>query len=545
MVLLIGEKMKIRQYQQETLDRLHTWWMERDGHPILTLPTGSGKSIIIAELVRLLFDTYADDHPRTVVIVPSKELAEQNAEKLRAIVQGHLTVGYYSASLGKRCPDADIIVATIGTVANSAHLLGNIKCVIIDECHLTNNNGGGRYRQFLADLARYCKFRCVGLTATPFRGDGVYLTDGEDPFFNGVAHTVTMQSLIDAGYLSPLVRPIDVINTRVKMDGVKTTGGDYNLGETADRVDEFIPEAAREIITVAADRKKWIAFLPTVETAEHFVNELQANGISAALVCGDTQKDLRGEYIKQFRRGEIRCLVTVLALATGFDVPDVDCVVWLRPTISPVLYVQGAGRGTRIADGKTDCLWVDFTDTTARLGAVDAIRGRAKRKKNDKESIAPQKICEACGELCHPRSKECPSCGAIFPEDKPESEVTVSEAPILASQIKRVIVDYDVTTVEYHPHKKTGSPESLRVDYFSGIRQVCSEWLCFDHGGFAGEKAQKWWAKRMSENDIYIPATTARAWEEIKHNGFVPKQPTKIRVDETDKFPKITGYQWR
>jgi DNA repair protein RadD len=535
----MGLLMKIRPYQQETLDRLHTWWMERDGHPILTLPTGSGKSIIIAELVRLLFDTYADDHPRTVVIVPSKELAEQNAEKLRAIVQGHLTVGYYSASLGKRCPDADIIVATIGTVANSAHLLGNIKCVIIDECHLTNNNGGGRYRQFLADLARYCKFRCVGLTATPFRGDGVYLTDGEDPFFNGVAHTVTMQSLIDAGYLSTLIRPIDVIETRVKMDGVKTTGGDYNLGETADRVSEFIPEAAREVVTIAADRKKWIAFLPTVETAEQFVNELQANGISAALVCGDTQKDLRVDYIKQFRSGEIRCLVTVLALATGFDVPDVDCVVWLRPTISPVLYVQGAGRGTRIAEGKTDCLWVDFTDTTARLGAVDAIKGHAKRK--NKKGIAPQKICEACGELCHPRAKECTSCGAIFPEDKHEAEAKASEAPILSSQIKRIILDYDVTSVEYFLHRKAGSPDSVRVEYFSGFRQICCDWLCFDHGGFAREKAKKWWQRSGGKLD---GIATASAWV-LLNDGFIPNHPVKLRVDETGKFSKIIAYKWR
>ena len=247
--------MNLRPYQQRTLDSLYQWWMQRPGiteTPIVVMPTGSGKSVVIAELCRLLFDTWPQEHPRTVVLVPSKELAEQNAAKLRAMLPSHLTVGYYSASLGRKVPDADVIVATIGSIYRDAHLLGNIKVVVVDECHLINPDGAeaGRFRKFLTELARLCSFRIVGYTATPFRGNGVWLTDGKDPLFTGIACTVTAQELLSSGHLAPLVRPIDAMATRIDTAGIKTTSGDYNLDELSERVSEYLPAAAAEAISV-------------------------------------------------------------------------------------------------------------------------------------------------------------------------------------------------------------------------------------------------------------------------------------------------------
>ena len=131
--------------------------------------------------------------------------------------------------------------------------------------------------------------------------------------------------------------------TRINTDGIKTTSGDYNLDELR-RARERIP-ARRRVrgVRPAAERKKWIAFCATVANAETLVGLLRDQGIATALVCGETPAAERAEYIADFRAGRLRCLVTVLALATGFDVPDVDCILWLRPTQSPVLYVQGAG----------------------------------------------------------------------------------------------------------------------------------------------------------------------------------------------------------
>ena len=180
------------------------------------------------------------------------------------ILPSHIRVGYYSASLGRKQPDADVIVATIGSIAKNAHLLGNIRCVVIDEAHLVNPDGAGQYRQFLNDLARYCVFRVVGFTATPFRGNGVWLTDGDEPLFTGIAHETPVSELLHAGYLSPLIRPIDAIQSRIDTSGISTSNGDYNISQLSDRVSDYLPAAADEACTLAADRNKWIAFLPTV-----------------------------------------------------------------------------------------------------------------------------------------------------------------------------------------------------------------------------------------------------------------------------------------
>lgn len=540
--------MILRTYQQSCLDRLYAWWMAHPGNdaaPLVVVPTGGGKSVIIAELCRLLFDTWPEQHPRTVVLVPSKELAEQNAEKLIARLPAHIRVGYYSASLGKKRPDADVIVATIGSIYKAAHTLGDIRCVVVDEAHLINPDGAeaGRYRQFLTDLGKYCQFRVVGFTATPFRGNGIWLTDGEAPLFTGIAHTVTMGELHQGGYLSKLIRPVDAIATQIDTSGIATTSGDYNLDQLSERVADYIEAVAREARTLAADRKKWIAFTPTVRNAEHLVRELQGCGITATLVCGATPAQEREQHIADFRAGHIRCLVTVLALAVGFDVPDVDCIIWCRPTQSPVLFVQGCGRGMRIAPGKTDCLWLDFSDTTERLGPVDAIKGRKRsKKKSDKKGVAPHRICDNCGERMPIAALECPSCGAAVPEPEPTpAEAAASRAAILAEQIAPKIAAYDVERVAYSRHIKIGSTDSLRVDYFSGLRCVASEWVCLEHPGFAGEKAANWWARRAPRD--YKPASVVQALEWID-SGYQLAKPGQIIVNETGRYPEIIRHVW-
>lgn len=539
--------MVLRTYQERVLTCLYNWWMahpEPTDAPLLVMPTGSGKSIVIAELTRLLFDTWPDVHPRTVVLVPSKELAEQNADKLARLLPSHISLGYYSASLGRKAPNADVIVATIGSIYRDAHLLGNIKCVIIDEAHLVNPDGkdAGRFRQFLADLAKFCAFRVVGCTATPFRGNGIWLTDGDAPLFTGVAATVTVQELLDANYLAPLVRPADAVATRIDTSDIKTTSGDYNLADLSARVDDYLPGVADEACRLAADRRKWLAFTATVTNAGHLVALLAARGIETAVVTGETPKAERERLIADFRAGRMRCLVTVLALATGFDVPDVDCVLWCRPTISPVLYVQGAGRGLRIADGKEDCLWLDFSDTTERMGPVDAIRGRKKSRTAAKDATAPHRLCDACGERCAVNALECASCGYIFPEPEPDArEAIASNAAIMAHQVKARIVDYPVSRVDYGIHEKEGKPDSLRVDYYSGLRRVSSEWLCFDHGGFARAKADAWWRKRSTLP--HLPKSTAEAKEWVDAD-YPLTMPAAIVINETGKWPEIVGYHW-
>lgn len=531
---------QLRDYQQEAVDSLFEWWGRHnrpDDVPIIWAPTASGKSIIAAAITERVFAQWPEHHPRTLMIVPSKELAEQNAEKLAAIMPDHISLGYYSAALGERQPDADVIVATIGSVYRKAHVLGNIKLVIIDEAHLVSPNGGGMYRTLLKDLAKYCTFRTVGLTATPFRGNGVWLTDGKAPLFTGISYEIKMSTLLERGYLTPLVRPADVLQT-IDTAGIRTSAGDYNVKQLSERVNEYLAGIVEQSVSLAADRKKWIAFTPDVATAHKLAELFNAVNIPAAVVTGDTHADERAGIINTFKdTGRIRCLVSVLALTTGFDVPSIDCVIWARPTRSPVLYIQGAGRGMRIAPGKTDCLWLDFSDTTERLGPVDSIRGRSLSGRTGL-SEAPFAVCDACGAQVRPASlMRCPECGHLMREEEDPKARDVSDAPVMASQIRQKINTYDVTSVTYAKHNKPGRPPSMRVEYWSGLQVVAREFICFEHKGYAQLKAYNWWAARAPGT----PKTVDEALEWIDM-GCPIKEPAQITVNETGKYPEIISY---
>ena len=535
--------MILREYQSRAVTDLFAWWTKnQEDHdiPLLVLPTAAGKSVICAEIVRQMWDQWPLFHPRTVVLVPSKELAEQNAAKLRALLPPNISVGFVSASLGKKQHQADVIVATIGSIHKASHLLGNIKAVVIDEAHLVSQKAGdaGMYRTFLSKLGELCEFRTVGMTATPFRGNGVWLTDGDEPLFTGIASRVSMRELLDAKFIAPLVPP-DHIETRIDASNVGIANGDYKVGELSREVEKYLSKVATEASKIASERKKWIAFTPSVKNAESLSDKLNALGIVSAVVCGETPKQEREDLIRQFRDGEIHCLVTVLALSVGFDVPDVDCIIWCRPTKSPVLYVQGMGRGTRIADGKTDCLVLDFTDTVERLGPVDTIQGRAKKRSGPQE--APYSICPDCGERNAPAALVCIHCGGQIREEEAKPiDARVSLAALLSNQANiSELIWHDVTRVDYGLHRKEGKPDSLRVDYYAGLLRVATEWVCFSHIGYARQKAENWWMRREKKS---MPSGTQEALTWILVNKI--QEPTRILTRKNGKYTEVKQHEF-
>ena len=535
--------MILRDYQSRAVTDLFAWWTKhQEDHdiPLLVLPTAAGKSVICAEIVRQMWDQWPLFHPRTVVLVPSKELAEQNAAKLRALLPPNISVGFVSASLGTKKYNADVIVATIGSIHKASHLLGNIKAVVIDEAHLVSQKAGdaGMYRTFLSKLGELCEFRTVGMTATPFRGNGVWLTDGDEPLFTGIASRVSMRELLDAKFIAPLVPP-DRLETRIDASHVGIANGDYKVGELSREVEKYLSKVATEASKIASERKKWIAFTPSVKNAESLADKLNSLGIVSAVVCGETPKQEREDLICQFKESQIHCLVTVLALSVGFDVPDVDCIIWCRPTKSPVLYVQGMGRGTRIADGKTDCLVLDFTDTVERLGPVDTIQGRAKKRSGTQE--APYSICPDCGERNAPAALVCIHCGGQIREEEIKPiDARVSLAALLSNQASiSELIWHDVTRVDYGLHRKEGKPDSLRVDYYAGLLRVATEWVCFSHIGFARQKADNWWMRRENKS---MPSGTQEALEWLEFHNI--EEPVRIATRKNGKYTEVKDYEF-
>jgi len=536
----ITTRYALRPYQAKAIEETIAWMREHEGNPIMWLPTASGKSVLVAELCRLS----AEHGRRVLMIVPSKELAEQNHEKIAAFV-GSDRVGVLSASMGRKDDPLgfDLLVATIGTVARmEPGNLGHIGLVIVDECHLVNPKSAGMYRKLIDGLMRFNqRLRVIGLTATPYRGNGIWLHTGDERLFHGIATQIEMQTLLDAGYLSPLVsaRP----QARMKAEGVRIDSktGDFAVNELAAAIDKqhLVQAACRELVELGRDRQKWMVFCVTIQHAEHVRDALRFLGVNAVLVTGNTPKREREQAIALFRSGHYQAIVNVAALTTGFDVPEIDLIALLRNTRSPVLYTQIAGRGMRIADGKQDCLWCDFTDSTAVLGPVDQIIGRNPSK--TKRKAAPiLRRCLECGEPINRAFDECPVCGEPVPEEEREvinHQATVIEAEVLsAGKPESKINTYTVDRVTYHEHHKRNDPQappSMRVDYHCGLRTF-SEWVCVEHSGYARAKAVAWWKANVPEHGFPNDVREAIALAAV--DAVVPQE---LVVDESGKYPKI------
>lgn len=532
--------MKLRPYQQRALDELWSWFGKHDGgNPIVEACVGAGKSLMIAALAQRADLEFPGT--RILVLVHQKELLEQNVEKI-VTIWPQANVGLYSAGAGRKDLGCQITYATIGSIYKDAHLLGRIDIVLADECHLINPKEEGMWRKFLADLARYNpSTRCVGWTGTPFRGNGVWLTAGDTPLFTNISTRVTMRELLDLGFLAPLVPATTV--TRIDAADVRTSGDDYVVSELAKVTDteELVEATCDEIVQLAAERKRWLVFAVTIEHAQHVCAALVRRGVSADIVTSKTPKAERAQLIGAFRAGRIRCLVNVAVLTTGFDVPQVDFIALLRATKSPVLYVQIAGRGMRIADGKTDCLWADFTDTTSIMGPVDAVKGRLPT--GGRKGEAPTKMCPECGSLNPAAAPECIDCGYLFPEpERIKHGTRASAAAVLSSQQETMFNTVQVTDVRYRLHQKPGSPDSLRVEYYDGLMRVASDWCCLSHQGYARTKAEAWWRQRSTIDAI--PGSTDEALEWLEYSDAILRKPAQLIITKSGKYPTIVSYQW-
>lgn len=528
-----------RPYQTRVVDDLWQWFeRHEEGHAIIEACVGAGKSMLIAMIAQRAMTEYPGT--RILVIVPSKELLEQNLEELYN-VWPEADAGVYSAAVGRKELGKALTYATIGSVYKKAAVLGRVDMILADECHGISTSDTGMWRKLISDLQRYgSPVRVVGMTGTPFRGNGVWLTHGEDPLFTHVCTRVTIKELLELGYLSPLTTV--ETQTRIDTTDVKMLGGDYVVSELAKATDkeELVEAACDEIVAMGQARRRWLVFAVTVEHAQHVCDALRRRGVAAAVVTGDTPKAEREAAIAQYRRGILRCLVNVAVLTTGFNVKEVDFLVLLRATRSPVLYTQILGRGLRIADGKANCLVADFTDTIQTLGPVDEIKGKAPSSRGKGE--APFKICEHCGNPNPTAALECVECGAPFPEpDRIKHGVKAAAAPVLSSQRSPIEV-VDVTDVDYRLHHKANSPASLLVSYRDGLMTVAREWVCLSHVGFPRRKAESWWHQRSSITEI--PSSAEEAMEWIEYDRNILRRPRRLTVNKAGKYPEIIGYEF-
>ena len=514
----------LRPYQRAAIDGLYNYWSDKKGNnPLIVAPTGSGKSLIIAHLVK---DAMSFPGTRVLMLTHVKELLEQNAKELLNLYP-EADVGFYSASLKKKVLHRAVTFAGIQSIYKRAFdMIPPPDLVIVDECHLIPRSDSTRYNKFLSDLKlANPAVKIVGLTATPYRLDSGYLHEGDNAIFDGVAYDIPVADLMEQGFLAPVVSKSGV--KTIDLSNVGKRGGEFIESELARAASdpELVRETVAEIVKYGAERKAWLIFACNVNHAELLRAEFETHGIEAHVVTGADNMSARADKIERFRRGDYKCLINVNVLTTGFNVPHVDLVALVRATESTGLYIQIVGRGTRIAPGKENCLVLDYGDNVMRHGFIDDVKPKIKGFTGGGE--APFKKCPICRTVNHAAVKVCSECGYQFPPPEFSHNTKAYSGAMISTQVKAEWVD--VNDVGYSRWRKEGKPDSVRVTYYCGLIKI-SEWLCPDHGGYAAER----YHKRMPSLGASA-ISTEEAMNECDH--WI--KPRRIRVKPNDKFYDI------
>ncbi|WP_168015873.1 DEAD/DEAH box helicase [Halomonas salinarum] len=384
----------LRPYQHEAVARTVAHFRASDDPAVVVLPTGSGKSLVIAELARIA-------RGRVLVLAHVRELVEQNHAKYEAY---GLSADIFSAGLKRKETGRQVVFGSVQSVINDLETFsaGDFTLVVIDECHRVSLSEDASYRRVIGALNdANPRLKVLGLTATPYRlGQGfIYhrhhhgmVRGDEDCFFKDCVFEQPLRLMVRQGYLSEPKR-IDVAIEGYDFSAlVPSVGGSFSdqaLNEVVKGA-RATPGIVADVMARAEDRTGVMLFCSTVAHAEEVTGMLPA--AETALITGTTASDERERLIGAFKAGALKYLVNVSVLTTGFDAPHVDLIAILRPTESVSLYQQIIGRGLRLAPGKQDCLILDYAGNPWDLYAPEVA---APRPAGDTEPV--QVECPQCG----------------------------------------------------------------------------------------------------------------------------------------------------
>lgn len=341
--------MELRPYQSEAKAAVFTQWDKGARKTLVVLPTGCGKTIVFAKVA----EECVRQGNRVLILAHRGELLEQAADKIKKSTN----LGCATEKAEQTCLGSWFRI-TVGSVQSmqrekrlSQFSEDYFNVIIIDEAHHCISDG---YQKV---LQHFPSAKVLGVTATPDRGDMRNL--GE--FFESLAYEYTLPKAIREGYLSPIKAM--TIPLQLDLSGVSIQSGDFKAGDIATALDPYLHQIADEMMKYCRDRKT-VVFLPLVKTSQKFKEILNEKGFKAAEVNGES-KD-RAEVLEAFDKGEYNVLCNSMLLTEGWDCPSVDCVIVLRPTKVRSLYSQMVGRGTRLCEGKSHLLLLDFLWHTER-----------------------------------------------------------------------------------------------------------------------------------------------------------------------------------
>jgi len=542
------------------------------GRKLIVVPTGGGKSLIAAMLC-----AGEAAFGRVLVITHVKELVEQNERELRGNAP-ELDIGVCCAGLKRYEYDATVVIASIQSIYKKLDDFKDITLIIIDECHRITPVGGKMYRAVLEHFDALhlietgeSKFPVVGLTATPFRTGTGYLHYGNHALFDHVLkpdangklvprphYEIEYQKLVDEGHLVPFAKLGSEL--AYSDDGLHMRAGEFMQEE----LDELAKDNAKtkkivaQIVERAADRWAWMVFAINVRHAHVIKRFFAEQGIEAGIVYAGMEADGldRDLEIASFKMGFYRVLINVGVLTTGFDYPELDCVILCRPIGSPVLFIQCAGRGTRTAPGKVNCLLLDYGGNISRFGEFGSPEIREKGNSKDRKicptcgesnSISARR-CSACDHKFENMFKNCPECGTNVDRTTqhckecgyywPINEDGLDEDGKTIIENKAIWIDLRNTTFRVHKprstHELDDKPECF-VAMHKTIDGATVQEYVFPESYAARPAFEKWW--RTHSGKAPFPKT-ARDAKERKRELVLPD---KIHVIRKGKFFNFLG----
>lgn len=346
---------------------------------VIQAATGAGKSLIIADICHKLNEP-------VLILQPSKELLEQNYAKLLSY-DPLIDAGIYSASKGRK-EIRTFTYATIGSIYKQPDNFKHFKYVIVDECDVVNPKEVGMYQKFFKGI------KCdsiMGLTATPYRIDSLYKMEngylrakaalkmitriGKKTFWSGgIAYKIETQELIDQKFLSPIKYHIDTDDLHQLV--VNTTGGDYTTASLEEWAASKVNRMADYLVWANDKCQRSLTFCTSVKQTYKLQEILRAKGIETGIVSAETPAPEREQLVADYRAGKIIHMLNVGVFLAGFDVPELNLIIFARPTLSPRVWYQAVGRGVRLdpsGDKKTLHV-IDMAGAVKRLGRVETIK---------------------------------------------------------------------------------------------------------------------------------------------------------------------------
>ncbi|MFD1383597.1 DEAD/DEAH box helicase [Rhodanobacter aciditrophus] len=386
---------QLRDYQQEAVDATLRHFRKTDDSAVIVLPTGAGKSLVIAELCRLA-------KHKVVCLTHVKELVEQNHQKLTAL---GVDAGIYSAGLGRKDLTSKITFASIQSLARSLEKHTEpLSLLIIDECHRIPKEDQGQYHAAIAHFrALNPHIKILGLTATPYRLDSGWIyhkhywgfyREVDQPFFEQCIYELPLRRLVKSGYLTE-PKVFDAAVAHYDFNRLQSQAEDsedhqeQQLNELVKKHPRVTQAICEQIIEVSTERQGVMIFASTVDHAKEILGYLPED--EADIVTAETPSIKRSQIIQSFKQQTTKYLVNVSVLTTGFDAPHVDVIALLRPTESISLFQQMVGRGLRLSPNKNDCLVLDYTNS-----GYDIFQPEIGSKKPNNQSQLVQVECPQC-----------------------------------------------------------------------------------------------------------------------------------------------------